>query len=47
MFGLLRYVSGVPPLEEQMLKSRGEKFRNYQERVSVFVPWPPTKAGSE
>jgi len=40
MFGLLRYVSGVPPLEEAMLKSRGDKFRDYQKRVSVFFPLP-------
>ena len=44
MYGLLRYVSGVPPLEAQMLKSRGEKFRKYQERVSVFFPLPPKRA---
>lgn len=41
MFGLLRYVSGVPPLEEAMLKSRGDTFRDYQKRVSVFFPLPP------
>lgn len=41
MFGLLRYVSGVPPLEETMLKSRGDLFRAYQARVSVFFPLPP------
>jgi steroid 5-alpha reductase family enzyme len=41
MFGLLRYVSGVPPLEETMLKSRGDLFRAYQTRVSVFFPLPP------
>lgn len=40
MFGLLRYVSGVPPLETAMLASRGEKFRDYQRRVSVFFPLP-------
>ena len=43
MYGLLRYVSGVPPLEEAMLKSRGDAFRDYQRRVSVFVPLPPKK----
>ncbi|MBU1377428.1 MAG: DUF1295 domain-containing protein [Alphaproteobacteria bacterium] len=43
MYGLLRYVSGVPPLEEAMLKSRGDAFRAYQKRVSVFVPLPPRK----
>jgi steroid 5-alpha reductase family enzyme len=41
MYGLLRYVSGVPPLEEAMLKSRGDAFRAYQKRVSVFFPLPP------
>lgn len=44
MFGLLRYVSGVPPLEEAMLKSRGDKFRDYQKRVSVFFPLPPKRS---
>lgn len=44
MYGLLRYVSGVPPLEEAMLKSRGDRFRDYQKRVSVFFPLPPKRA---
>jgi len=44
MYGLLRYVSGVPPLEEAMLKSRGDGFRDYQNRVSVFFPLPPKRA---
>lgn len=43
MYGLLRHVSGVPPLEEAMLKSRGDTFRDYQRRVSVFFPLPPKK----
>ena len=43
MFGLLRYVSGVPPLETAMLASRGEAFRDYQRRVSPFFPLPPLK----
>ena len=41
MYGLLRHVSGVPPLEEAMLRSRGDTFRDYQRRVSVFFPVPP------
>jgi steroid 5-alpha reductase family enzyme len=41
MYALLRYISGVPPLEAAMLKSRGDKFRDYQARVSVFFPLPP------
>jgi steroid 5-alpha reductase family enzyme len=44
MYGLLRYVSGVPPLEQAMLKSRGDLFRDYQRRVSVFFPLPPKRA---
>jgi steroid 5-alpha reductase family enzyme len=44
MFGLLRYVSGVPPLETAMLASRGEAFRDYQRRVSPFFPRPPKAA---
>lgn len=43
MYGLLRHVSGVPPLEEAMLKSRGDLFRDYQRRVSAFFPLPPKR----
>jgi steroid 5-alpha reductase family enzyme len=46
MYVLLRHVSGVPPLEAAMLKSRGEAFRDYQRRVSVFVPLPPKRAAA-
>ena len=41
MFILLRYVSGVPPLEEHMIRKHGGNFRDYQERVSAFFPLPP------
>jgi steroid 5-alpha reductase family enzyme len=44
MFILLTRVSGVPPLEEAMLRSRGDAYRAYQARVSAFFPLPP-KAG--
>jgi steroid 5-alpha reductase family enzyme len=44
MFVLLRYVSGVPPLEAAMVRSRGDRFRDYQARVSAFFPLPPTRA---
>jgi steroid 5-alpha reductase family enzyme len=46
MFGLLRYVSGVPPLEKAMLSSRGEAFRDYQRRVSPFFPLPPKRVSA-
>jgi steroid 5-alpha reductase family enzyme len=41
MYVILRYGTGVPPLEAAMLRSRGEAFRRYQARVSVFWPRPP------
>ena len=43
MFFLLRYVSGVPPLEKSMLERRGDAFRAYQARVSAFFPLPPKR----
>jgi steroid 5-alpha reductase family enzyme len=45
MFILLTRISGVPPLEEAMLRSRGDAYRAYQERVSAFFPWPAKAAG--
>ena len=44
MFGLLRYVSGVPPTEAAMAASRGARFADYQARVSPFFPLPPRAA---
>jgi steroid 5-alpha reductase family enzyme len=41
MYLTVRYASGVPPLEEAMLRSRGDAYRRYQDRVSVLIPWPP------
>lgn len=41
---LLLKVTGVPPSEAQSLKNRGDAYRRYQQRTSVFVPWFP-KAG--
>lgn len=40
---LLLRVTGVPMAEEQSLRSRGDAFRDYQKRVSVFVPWFPRR----
>lgn len=42
MYWILVHVTGVPPLEEQMLKSRGDRYRAYQKRTSKFFPFPPT-----
>jgi steroid 5-alpha reductase family enzyme len=41
MYWLLVHVSGIPPLEAQMLRSRGEAYRDYQRRVSGFFPRAP------
>lgn len=38
---LLLRVSGIPPLEEHMLRKHGDAYRAYQRRVSAFVPLPP------
>lgn len=43
MFVVLRFITGVPPLEATMLASRGEPFRAYQQRTSAFIPWPPKR----
>ena len=44
MYWLLVHVSGIPPLEAHMLRSRGEQFRRYQARVNAFWPGPPKPA---
>lgn len=45
MYWLLVHVSGIPPLEAQMLRSRGEAYRLYQRRVSGFFPRPSGATG--
>jgi steroid 5-alpha reductase family enzyme len=40
MYGLLVYVSGIPPLEAHMARSRGAAFAAYQRRVNAFFPGP-------
>ena len=44
MYWVLVHVSGIPPLEAHMLRSRGEAFRAYQARTSAFFPIPKTSA---
>jgi steroid 5-alpha reductase family enzyme len=41
MYWILVYVTGIPPLEQQMLLSRGDLYRAYQARTSKFFPLPP------
>jgi steroid 5-alpha reductase family enzyme len=40
MYWLLVHVSGIPPLETQMLASRGHAYRAYQARTRPFLPLP-------
>lgn len=46
MYWLLVHVSGIPPLEAHMLRSRGDSFRAYQARVNAFWPGPPMPTAS-
>jgi steroid 5-alpha reductase family enzyme len=43
MYWILVHVTGIPPLEAQMLRSRGERYRDYQSRTSMFFPLPPQR----
>jgi steroid 5-alpha reductase family enzyme len=43
MYWILVHVTGIPPLEAQMLRSRGARYRDYQSRTSAFFPLPPQK----
>lgn len=40
MYWILVHVTGIPPLEEQMLRSRGDAYRAYQSRTRKFFPLP-------
>jgi steroid 5-alpha reductase family enzyme len=46
MYWLLVYVSGIPPLETLMLKSRGDAYRRYQAVTHAFFPLPPRRRNS-
>ena len=40
-------VTGIPPTENQAIRSKGDAYREYQKRVSRFVPMPPKSRGSD
>lgn len=46
MYWILVHVSGIPPLEEHMLRTRGAAYKSYQQRTSPFFPLPPVKRGA-
>lgn len=37
-------VTGIPPTENQAIRSKGDAYRAYQKRVSRFIPVPPKRA---
>jgi len=37
-------VTGIPPTETQAIRSKGDAYRDYQKRVSKFIPLPPKRA---
>jgi len=39
MYWALVYVSGIPPLEAHMLRTRGDAFRAYQRQTPAFFPF--------
>jgi steroid 5-alpha reductase family enzyme len=43
MWHFLVNVTGIPPAEEQSLKSRGDAYRAYQQTTSPFIPWLPRR----
>ncbi len=43
MYWLLVHVSGIPLLEQHMLRRSGEEFRKYQARTNAFFPGPPRR----
>jgi steroid 5-alpha reductase family enzyme len=43
MYWLLVHVSGIPPLEAHLERTRGEEFRDYRRTTSPFFPLPPAR----
>jgi steroid 5-alpha reductase family enzyme len=43
MYWLLVHVSGIPFLEQQMLRTRGDRYRDYQARTRAFIPLPASR----
>lgn len=44
MFWFITRVTGIPLTEEQAIKSRGDKYRNYQNTTNSFFPWFPRQS---
>jgi steroid 5-alpha reductase family enzyme len=39
----LVFVTGIPFVEQQALRSRGDDYRRYQRETSAFIPWFPRR----
>jgi steroid 5-alpha reductase family enzyme len=39
----LCWLTGIPFVEAQALRSRGDDYREYQRTTSVLIPWPPKR----
>ncbi|MBM3506743.1 MAG: DUF1295 domain-containing protein [Alphaproteobacteria bacterium] len=46
MYWVLMHATGVPMLEEHMLRSRGEPYRAYRQETNAFFPFPRRKVRS-
>ncbi|MDX1682302.1 MAG: DUF1295 domain-containing protein, partial [Phycisphaeraceae bacterium] len=42
MYLFLTRVTGIPPTEQQALRSRGDAYRQYQQETNAFFPGPPS-----
>lgn len=47
MFVFLRWISGIPFTEAQALRTRGQDYRDYQQRTPMLFPWFPKPAAKE
>lgn len=47
IIGSIFGVTGIPPTENQAIRSKGDAYREYQKRVSRFVPLPPKPRRNE
>lgn len=44
ILGSIFGITGIPPTEKQALRSKGDAYRDYQKRVSRFIPMPPKRS---
>ena len=47
MYAFITRVTGVPYVEQQSLRSKGEAYRRYQQSTSRLFPMPPHKPGGK